>query len=327
MKALILNAFGGIENFAVGTVEDPVIRSGQVLVRISAASLNPIDIKIREGLPIGPSLPGVLGCDFAGTIVELGQDVVDFAIGDEVYGLSGGVKGHGGTLAEYIAADSRLIARKPSSVSMHDAAALPLVSITAWEAISRTALKPSEKTLVHGGVGGVGHLAVQLARDIGAEVTATVEKESDEAIVRNFGATNVVFYKEEKPSDYVTRVTDGRGFPVIIDTVGGSNLANSFEAAAISGRISTTAARATLDLSPVHGKGLTFGVVFTLIPMLYDIGAERHGQILRSVAEMVDRGAIKPLIDERRFELSDAPRGYELLQSGNARGKIVIDVA
>jgi len=166
-----------------------------------------------------------------------------------------------------------------------------------------------------------------LARDIGAEVTATVEKESDEAIVRNFGATNVVFYKEEKPSDYVTRVTDGRGFPVIIDTVGGSNLANSFEAAAISGRISTTAARATLDLSPVHGKGLTFGVVFTLIPMLYDIGAERHGQILRSVAEMVDRGAIKPLIDERRFELSDAPRGYELLQSGNARGKIVIDVA
>jgi NADPH2:quinone reductase len=327
MKALVLSAFGSTDNFAVDNIPDPVLKQGQVLVRIAAASLNPIDNKIREGLPIGPALPAVLGCDFSGTIVEVGDNVSGYSIGNEVYGLAGGVKGHGGTLAELIAADARLIARKPRNLSMRQAAALPLVSITAWEAIARTNLQASEHVLVHGAAGGVGHIAVQLARDLGAVVTATVGKDSDEAIVQGFGAEHVVFYKQEKPADYVSRITQGRGFPVVIDTVGGENLANSFQAAAISGRISTTASRATLDLTPVHSKGLTFGVVFTLIPMLYDIGADTHGDILRQLATMVESGLVKPLIDERRFGLADAPAGYDLLQSGSAKGKIVIDVA
>ncbi|WP_312404294.1 zinc-dependent alcohol dehydrogenase family protein [Rhizobium sp.] len=327
MKALVLSAFGSTDNFAVNNIPDPVLRQGQVLVRIAAASLNPIDNKIREGLPIGPALPAVLGCDFSGTIVEVGDNVSGYSIGDEVYGLAGGVKGHGGTLAELIAADARLIARKPRSLSMRQAAALPLVSISAWEAIARANLKASEQVLIHGAAGGVGHIAVQLAHDLGAVVTATVGKISDEAIVRGLGAEHVVFYRQEKPADYVSRITQGRGFPVVIDTVGGENLANSFQAAAISGRISTTASRTTLDLTPVHSKGLTFGVVFTLIPMLYDIGADTHGDILRQVATMVESGLVKPLIDERRFGLADAPAGYDFLQSGSAKGKIVIDVA
>lgn len=224
MKALVLSAFGSTENFAVDDIPDPILKKGHVLVRIAAASLNPIDNKIREGLPIGPALPAVLGCDFSGTIVEVGENVSDYAIGDEVYGLAGGVKGHGGTLAELIAADARLIAKKPRNLSMRQAAALPLVSITAWEAIARANLRSSEHVLVHGGTGGVGHIAVQLARELEAVVTATVGKESDEEIARAFGAKHVVFYKQEKPSDYVSRITGGRGFPVVIDTVGGKNL-------------------------------------------------------------------------------------------------------
>ena len=326
MKALVLKAHGGVENFLVAEVETPKVTAGRVLIRIAAASLNPIDNKIRGGLPIGPDLPGVLGCDFAGTIEAIGEGVTGFAPGDEVYGLAGGVKGQGGTLAHYIAADYRLIARKPANLSMREAAALPLAAITARETIDRVGLKAGEQVLIHGGAGGVGHLAVQFAKEIGARVAVTVADEASAEIAKSFGAQDVIFYSQEKPADYVQRVTGGKGFPAIIDTVGGPNLANSFEAAGLSGRIATTAARATLDLSPVHAKALTFGVVFTLIPMLYGVGKERHGQILTEVAGLVEAGKMRPLIDERRFGLADAPSGYTLLEQGGARGKIVIDI-
>ncbi|MBY3165700.1 zinc-binding dehydrogenase [Rhizobium laguerreae] len=326
MEALILKAHGGVDNFDIVHTEMPSVRSSEVLVRIAAASLNQIDNKIRGGLPIGPDLPGILGCDFAGTVEAIGSEVIGFKPGDEVFGMAGGVKGRGGALAQYIAADHRLIARKPTNLSMREAAALPLVTLTAWEAIERSGMSASEKVLVHGGAGGVGHIAIQIAKVRQAEVAATVGSEDDGDIARSFGAGGVILYKQEKPADYVKRLTGGEGFAVIIDTVGGANLTNSFEAASLNGRIMTTASRATLDLTPVHNKGLSFGVVFILIPMLYGIGMDRQGKILREIAEMVERGKLRALIDKRQFALADAPEAYRLLEGGEAHGKIVIDI-
>ncbi|SPL62428.1 zinc-dependent alcohol dehydrogenase family protein [Ochrobactrum soli] len=326
MRALVLNSHGGVENFTLEDIGRPDIGCGRVLVKVASASLNQIDNKIRHGLPIGPDLPAVLGCDFAGVIEEIGDQVEGYAIGDEVFGCAGGVKGHGGSLAEYISCDYRLIARKPARLTMRQAAALPLVSITAWEAIERARISSSDHVLVHAGAGGVGHIAVQLAQRTGAKVTATVGDDAGASLARSFGASNVVFYRSETPSDYSKRLTGGKGFSVIIDTVGGENLERSFEAAGLNGRISTTASRVKADLSPLHAKALSLYVVFMLLPMLSNVGREKHGAILRQIATLADHGHLRPLIDPSRFVLSSAAEAYAYLEGGTAKGKVVVDI-
>ncbi len=157
--------------------------------------------------------------------------------------MVGGVRGYGGTLAEFVAADARLLAPAPRSLSLHEAAALPLVAITAEEAIERVAPMPSDHVLVHGGTGGVGHLGVQIAKARGAKVATTVDSEEAAALARSLGADETVNFRTEKVEDYVARLTQGKGFDVIFDTVGGGNLVNSFAAAAQGGRIVTTDVR------------------------------------------------------------------------------------
>ena len=179
MRAQVLTEFGGADNFREQILPRPVPGLGEVLVRLHATSLNPIDIKIRCGLPIAPAAPVILGSDIAGTIVARGDDVRDFEIGEEVYGCGGGVRGLGGTLAEYISVDARLVAPKPRGLTMREAAALPLVSITAWETCEKPAIYEKDHVLVLGGLGGVGHIVIQLAKARGAHVTATVSSEAD----------------------------------------------------------------------------------------------------------------------------------------------------
>jgi NADPH2:quinone reductase len=299
-----------------------------VLIRVAATSVNPIDIKIRGGgVPIGPDLPAVLGCDVAGTVDEVGAGVIGFAPGDEVYGCVGGVKGQGGTLAEYILADARLIAPKPRTLTMREAAALPLIAITAWDALERSALAAADHILVHGGTGGVGHVAVQLAKALGARVATTVRSADDAAVARSLGADETINFCEEAAEAYIERLTAGRGFDLVFDTVGGGNLAVSFAAAAHEGRVATTNARITEDLSPLHAKALSLHVVFMLLPMLRGLGRERHGRILRDLAHLVDEGKVHPLIDARRFTLATLPDAHRLIESGQAQGKVVIDIA
>lgn len=326
MRAQVLTAHGGPENFTMTDLPRPDVRPGTVLVRIHAASVNPIDIKIREGLPIGPELPAILGADLAGTVEEVGAGVEGFVPGDAVFGCAGGVRGQGGTLADYIVADARLVAPKPKSLSMREAAALPLVSITAWDAVERIGLERDDHVLVHGGTGGVGHVAVQLAKARDARVVATVGADEAAALARGLGADDVVNYRTEEVAAYVARLTGGRGFNAIIDPVGGANLANSFAAAAINGRIATTSARATVDLAPMHGKALSLSVIFMLLPMLEGTGRERHGRILRQVAGLVDQGRLRPLLDPGRFTLDQAADAHRHLGSGAARGKVIVDV-
>jgi NADPH2:quinone reductase len=327
MRAQILKAHGGPENFELSEVSRPETRPGIVLVRIAAAALNQIDVKIRGGLPIGPDLPAALGSDLAGVVEEVGPGVIDFKPGDEVYGCAGGVRGQGGTLADYIVADERLLAPKPRNLSMREAAALPLVSITAWDALERSGVSGRDHVLVHGGVGGVGHIGVQLAKSLGARVATTVPSEEAAEIARSLGADETIDFTREPVAAYVERLTAGRGFDVVFDTVGGANLDKSFEAAALTGRVAATAARSTHDLSPLHGKALSLHVVFMLIPMLHGLGRDRHGRILRALTNLAESGMVRPLIDKQRFDLAGVPDAYRHLESGKAVGKVVIDIA
>lgn len=326
MPAQILTAHGGPELFSFQTVAEPIAKAGEVVVRLKATSVNQIDIKIRGGLPIGPALPAILGSDVAGIVESVGPGVDAFAPGDEVFGCAGGVKGLGGTLAEFIAADARLLARKPERLSWRETAALPLVAITAWEAVARTKLATADRVLVHGGTGGVGHLVVQLAKAKGAYVATTVINAEAARTARELGADQTIIFTEEEVADYVTRLTAGAGFDVVIDTVGGANLDKSFAAAALNGRIAATAARSSHDLSLMHNKGLTLGVIFMLIPMLHNIGRERHGAILAEIAALADSGKIRPLVDPTRFTLAQAGDAHRYLETGKAMGKVVIDI-
>jgi NADPH2:quinone reductase len=210
---------------------------------------------------------------------------------------------------------------------MREAAALPLVAITAWQALDRAALPAGEHALVHGGVGGVGHLAVQLAKARGARVATTVSSRDAARIAQDLGADDAILYREEPVDAYVARLTGGRGFDVVVDTVGGPNLDASFRAARLEGRVSTTNARSTHDLGVLHAKALSLHVVFMLIPLLHGTGREGHGRILREVAELADAGEVRPLLDEARFTLDRAPDAHRRLASGEAKGKIVVDVA
>lgn len=330
MKAMVLNEYGETSSFQPAELAKPSANKGQVLVRIAATSVNTIDTMIRqlgqENLPLSPDLPALLGMDFAGTVEAVGEGVTTFAVGDEVYGCAGGLIGLPGALTEYIAADVRLIAHKPKSLSMREAAAMPLVGITAYEGLVRAGTEAGQKVLVHGGTGGVGHLAVQLARHMGAKVYTTITGDKQSRIVADYGATAIDF-KTEQVDDYVAEHTNGAGFDVIFDTVGGANLSNSFAAAALNGNVSTTVSLLELDLTPVHFRGLSLHVIFMLIPMLHDHNREVHGSILAKLANLADSGVLKPLLDEQQFELAQVGDAYAHLTSGQAIGKVVVDVA
>jgi len=269
----------------------------------------------------------VLGSDVAGIVEAIGSGVVGLSVGDAVYGCAGGVKGSAGALAEYMLADARLLARKPAKATMREAAALPLVSITAWDALTVSRLHADCHALIHGGVGGVGHIAVQLAKVFGAKVSTTVISEDAAALARSLGADDTAVFVSETVEEYVARLTGGAGFDVVVDTIGGNNLQASFKAARISGHVATTNARTTQDLGLMHSKALSLSVVFMMLPLLTGLGRERHGQFLHELSRWVDAGKIRPLIDPHRFTLASAPDAHRLLESGTAIGKVVVDVS
>lgn len=327
MKAMTIEDFGGPEVFRVSELPKPAPEDGQVLIRVAASTVNPIDCKIRSGLlrALAPET-GVLGFDVAGIIEEAGKGVSGFDIGDEVFGCTGAVKQHSGALAEFQVADARLLARKPENLSLHEAVALPLVSITAWDALIRGAkIDKGERVLVHGATGGVGHVGIQLAKNAGAKVYATVSSAQKAAIARTLGA-EPINYKEQSVEEYVAEYTGGEGFDVVFDTVGGENLTRSLEAAALEGRVSSVNTRTTADLSLLHQKALSLHVVFMVIPILHNqpAGLTRHGEVLREIAGRVERDQLSPLIHEQRFPFEEVGDAHALLEKRGATGKIVL---
>ncbi|MCL9774217.1 zinc-dependent alcohol dehydrogenase family protein [Vibrio methylphosphonaticus] len=328
MKATVIRTFGVTDVFESAELAKPEVKAGHVLVKVAASSVNTIDMMIREmgeALPFHPPLPGVLGMDFAGTIDAVGAGVTEYAVGDEVYGCAGGLGELQGSLAEYMVADIDLIAHKPTNLSMREAAALPLVGITAYEGLARAGITAGQKVLVHGGAGGVGHVALQLARHFGTEVYATGAAGEQTDLITALGATAIDF-KSESVADYVEKYTSGAGFDVILDSVGGANLNNSIEAAKLNGQIATTLAMHEQDLTMAHMKGLSLHVVFMLLPMIYNVGRAEHGKILKALAKIVEAGALKPVLDVEAFSLEEAGKAHDRLASGQAMGKVVVSL-
>ncbi len=328
MKAMTLTAYGEAAKFEAADLPKPAPTAGHVVVQIAASSVNTVDTMIRalgSDLPLSPALPAVLGMDFAGVVESIGAGVTDFSVGDEVYGCAGGLADIQGALAEFMLVDADLIALKPKSISMREAAAMPLVGITAYEGLERAGIAAGQKVLVQGGAGGVGHLAVQLAKHFGADVYGTGTGDTQMDVIKGYGATQIDF-AEEKIADYVAKYTNGAGFDLIFDTVGGANMTNSFEAAALNANIASTVGLLEIDMSPAHFKGLSLHIIFMLLPMLSNQGRKKHGEILAKLAEIVDAGAVKPLLDEHVFGLDNVGDAYDRLTSGKAIGKVLVEV-
>jgi NADPH:quinone reductase-like Zn-dependent oxidoreductase len=327
MKAMLLKSYGPESVFEVADVDTPEVKPGHVRVKIAASSVNTVDTMIRnmgKDLPLSPDSPAILGMDFAGTVDAVGDDVSGFSVGDEVYGCVGGLADLPGTLAEFIVADANLIALKPKNLSMKEAAALPLVAITAYEGLTRSGVTAGQKVLVHGGSGGVGHVAVQLAKHMGAEVYSTGGGEKQMELIQSLGATPIN-YKTEAVSDYVAKHTGGAGFDVVYDSVGGANMLNSFEAAVLNGHVVTTVSLCELDLTLAHFKGLSIHVVFMLIPMLHNFKRATHADILKKLAQISESDGLKPVLDETNFTLEQAGEAYARLESRQAMGKVVVE--
>lgn len=326
MKAYVINRHGGPEVFEEATLPDPQAGPGQVRIRVRASSVNPLEAKIRSGLVrSGPEFPAILNGDVAGVIDQVGEGVKGFESGDAVLGCAGGVRGHPGALADYMLADPRLITHAPHRLPLETCAVLPLVFMTSWSAlIDRAAIRPGEHVLIHAGAGGVGHVAIQLAKARGARVATTVSSEEKGVIARDLGADDIILYRDEPVADYVQRLTGGAGFPLVFDTVGGGNLDASFEAAAVSGRVCSINTRSTHDLSPLHAKNLTLHVVFRSVPLLYGMELEHQSWILRNMTEMIDEGSLRPLLAARQFGFAQIADAHRYLESGQAVGKILL---
>jgi len=326
MRAALVETAGGA--FAPHRLPQPVANPGQVLVQIETAGLNPLDAKIRAGQAAHARqpLPAVLGLDMAGTVRAVGAGVTQWRVGDEVFGMVGGVGGHPGTLAEFVAADARLLARRPAALAPREAAVLPLAFITAWEGlVDRARVGAGHKVLVHGGAGGVGQMAVQLARARGAQVWATGSADNLNAIAA-LGATPID-YRATTLERYVADATDGAGFDIVYDTVGGATLDLSFQAVRrYTGHVLSSLGWGSHSLAPLSFRGASYSGVFTLLPLLTCEGLEHHGVILAEAARLAEQGLLRPWLDPHRFSLDETEQAYALMGSGTARGKIAVDV-
>jgi len=324
MRAAVIEEHGG--PFRISRLPVPVPDAGQVLVRIHVSGVNPLDTKIRAGKAdhARHPLPAILGMDLAGTVEAIGPGVTQFGVGDEVWGMTGGVGGHQGSLAEFAAVDAALLAPKPTKLSMREAAAMPLIFITAWEGlVDRANLQTGQTVLVQGGAGGVGHMAIQIAKARGARVYAT-DRPGRADYLAGLGA--IPIDRDMAVEDYVALHTGGRGFDVVYDTVGGSVLDASFRAVKRFGHVVSALGWGTHALAPLSFRAATYSGVFTLLPILTGEGRAHHGEILREAAKLAEAGLLSPALDEGRYTLETVAEAHDAIADRSARGKLVVDI-
>jgi NADPH2:quinone reductase len=311
MKAIVLDSFGSADVLQLRDVEQPEPGPGEVLVRVHATSVNPVDVKIREqGSAYALEPPITLGYDVSGVIRAVGSGVDDLSEGDEVF-YTPALDAHG-AYAEYHVARAEHVAFKPPALSHEEAAAIPLAACTAWQAlIDRAGLQAAETVLIHGG-GGVGHFAVQIARAAGARVVVVGSAAMEDALL-DFGADAFVDYERGGFEDAVDELSGGLGADVVFDTVGGTTLVDSIPALAEYGRMVTIVGDATGDFGKAYRKNAA----------LYPMMMERGAAMLDRLALLIDSGHLRPLID-RTIELEDAAEAHRLLKAGGLKGKIVL---
>ena len=325
MQAAVLNAYE--VPMALEQIRRPEAGPGQVLVRVKASGVNPLDTKIAAGKAAHAQtvLPAVLGIDLAGVVEAIGSGVTGCQVGDEVYGMTGGIGGVQGSLAEFAAVDADLLAIKPRNISMREAAALPLIFITAWEGlVDRAHIRAGQKVLVHGGAGGVGHIAVQIARAFDAKVYATAGATQLD-VIRGFGAT-AIDYRTETVEQYLAQHTDGDGFDIVYDTVGGATLDASFRAVrTYHGHVVSCLGWGTHALAPLSLRAATYSGVFTLIPLLSGKGRANHGAIMREATKLVEAGKVKVMLDDARYTLDTIGEAHQAIIAGTTKGKLVVE--
>jgi NADPH2:quinone reductase len=318
MKAMVLKSYGGPASFELCDVPKPVPQTGQVLVRVHATSINPLDYQVRRGAYLDlVQLPAITGHDVSGVVEEVGAGVTTFAPGDEVW-YTPKIFDEPGSYAEYHVAAESIIGKKPPSLSHLEAASLSLVGGTAWEALLvRAALRVGESILIHGGAGGVGHVAIQLAKAIGAKVFTTV-REANSEFARSLGADVVIDYEKEDYVDAIMRETNGRGVDVVFDTIGGNTLSRSPDALAQLGRVVTIVdIEQPQNVAQAWGKNASYHFVFT---------RQNRGK-LDDLSALVERGQLRPHVGAV-YSLSDIPLAHARLESANngIQGKIAIAV-
>jgi len=314
MKASIIREFGGVERFELADMPKPSPGPKQVLVRVAAASVNPVDYKIRQnGGWSGIPMPGIVGYDAAGVIEAVGSQTTRLKVGDEVF-YSARIFGRQGTYAEYHVEDEEIVALKPAALSWEEAAAVPLAGITAYDSvISFFHTKPGDTVLVHAGAGGVGHFAVQLAKAAGARVLATGRAANTE-LIKSLGADEVIDYQSSDFADEALRLTDGRGVDAAFDTVGGTTVSRSIKAVRPYGKLATVVSLEG-SLAGMQAKNLT----------LYFGFMERTEAKIQAMATLVSRGQVRPVIDSV-FPLEQVAAAHAKLEAGGIKGKIVIRI-
>jgi NADPH2:quinone reductase len=297
-----------------------------LLIEVHAAALNPIDFKIRRGaFGKGRTFPFIPGYDVSGLVREMGSEVQGFKVGDAVYASPSLVRD--GADAEFVCVDARTVAHKPATLDHAHAAALPLVTLTTWEALLlRARIQSGETVLIHAGGGGVGHVAIQLARHHGCRVLATASRDESIDLCRQVGAEVIINYAKE---DFVQRVqqeTGGRGCLVILDAVGGQVFDRSLDCVAVNGRLITCVGTPSAEIAQkLFRRNATLFFEFMGAPTVYGVRPESQGEILRAAAKLVDEGSLRPHVS-RVIELGELAEGHRLQESGHVTGKIVVQV-
>lgn len=330
MKAIALSQPGGPENLQLQDLPQPEITAGQVLVKLKAAGINPIDTKLRSRGTFYPdTTPQVLGCDGAGIIEAIGSEVTGWQPGQAVYFCYGGLGGPAGNYAEWAAVDARCLAPKPDRLSFAEAAAAPLVLITAWEALrDRARITAGQKVLIHAGAGGVGHVAIQLAKLWGAEVAATVSTPEKADFVAGLGCDRPILYRQE---DFVSALqgwTGGQGVDIAFDTVGGELLTATFPAVRPYGDVVTILEpAANTNWKVARNHNLRIGLELMLTPLLkhWDAGLRHQAEILRQCAAWIDAGQLKIQLHQT-FPLDRAAEAHQLLERGGLIGKLALAI-
>ena len=329
MKAVQMTAVGAPEVLRLVEIDEPWLhRDTQLKIQIKAAGVNPIDTKLRRrGVFYPDALPSVLGCDGAGIVVETGNAVTRFKPGDEVWFFNGGLGGEQGSYAEYTTLDENLTQRKPASLSFTEAAAVPLALITAWESLyERAHLKQGDTVLIHAGAGGVGHLAIQLARESGTHICTTVGTAEKAEFVTSLGAGEAILYHECDFVEAVIMWSDGLGVDVGLDTVGGDTFQRTLSAMAHYGDLVTLLDPGKhIDWKEARNRNLRIGFELVLTPMLQQLTQARlrQGQILERCSSLFDDGRLKIHVGHT-FPLQEAAQAHNLIEAGHTQGKIVI---
>jgi NADPH2:quinone reductase len=331
MKAILMTATGNSNVLIEQEIAEPnVTQPTEIKIRLHAAGINPVDTKIRRNGLFYPNaeLPAVLGCDGAGEIVEIGANVTDFKIGDNVWFCNGGLGREQGNYAEFTVIDQRWASLMPQTIDFQTAAAAPLVLITAWGALfERGNLQAGQTVLIHAGAGGVGHVAIQLAKIAGARVITTVSSSEKAAFVKLLGADDVIFYNETDVAVEVNRLTANYGVDLVLDTVGADVFKASIPCAAHFGRIVTLLDASNLDLSEARMRNLLIGFELMLTPMLRDLDSERdkHVALLKQCATYIDTGKLKIHVSQV-LPLAETQTAHDLIETGHTTGKIVLSI-